>query len=1300
MPTIAEMYPKLAPKKPQDVPEKRRPTIAEMVETPPKSFWGRVALGARRTVEDVSRAVRRADKALVSSVEKVVFGPPSQRHGPGGENPDVARFHPKPKEPQGLRTFTHTAITRPPYTGPAITRAPASKSAITRPPAKPEPGAVKRFVSRAAQDAVSVGKGMYTLPANIVKELASGKPREALSEAARAVKDTIDFASYVVQNPVEAVTNYPVSTVLTAMAIAEPFRASVRAFPRGPIPEGGVPALIEKPRVVEAPPLPTERPPMPVKPKPMPAQPELRALPPAQPNRVLPTAKPRTDTGAVVTPPPPEELAASELATKAAKANAAKAVNPNLQPKPFEQKHVVGQRVLVDAKGPVRVVKEVRKGSVVLEGSNRPVSKARLTVVNEPAPKPLGPGPGQAAEPAPGQAPPPSTGILGSQSGKIDVKLMEKMAAGAAAGVSVPIALAKIHDWHQRAERGELDDTVARHYMEGGALNKIQDFLQTGNYAVASVAKSIATGEPVPKLFKARTTFSDEGNAAGYLPDVLLDPMNWISPAGIASKLRMPAAQIARAIHLMPFAEKVKTYVTLLDEIPVIKKTLDWVEGVSPDRSALGFTIRPRTKRGRDLLENEIDKMISERDRLLAPGKELAEGIQKAGKDADVDVLNYVNAGWREAAREGNRAKAEAVRAAFMRELVEKKGPEHARKVAELGEKFIALENAVGKAAVEAGILEQKVLDAWAGHHARQVYDRFEDVEDYLKALRLKDPLKAAQLQSELDAIRSVASKEAGRLDWGPILQRKDLSPELRELLGENPYASVALMVGHGQMADLIARHNMYRRLADSVALDTERVKELGLAGKYRQIPDTGMIVNIGGIPTDIGKYFGDLAGKWVPEAMFYDLLNTVPVKSNAAARVLRRLTAWWKWGKVPTSPPTVARNFFTNVILADVLGKTSPWRIDLFARGARALLKKDDLYKEAYHAGVFLHDTIISQEIREVLEKASGDPYTFWARVRKLLDKPGQAYQFAENWFKMAVYASAREHGMPAEAAAAFADRALFNYRKMPRALDALRKHGIFPFIAFPYKAIPALTRRIWENPGRLSKYVKGVNTLEEQTPERVRAAERAVMPEWMREMVRLPGKASRYFDVSYIAPYGNVQGENFSPTRAISQISPALGLFADLAYNTNSFTGGRIMTPGYPKMERFKQGAAYVGKALLPAMMPGGTVWGAGVQGERGPGQPKRNLGERIAYLAGVKTSPLDVQKSLQSLALERRRVLKEAFNAMRRVLNGRPLDELSPEERRMYDGIRAKLVSDLTELTKRASDYQRYSQQVPIR
>lgn len=181
--------------------------------------------------------------------------------------------------------------------------------------------------------------------------------------------------------------------------------------------------------------------------------------------------------------------------------------------------------------------------------------------------------------------------------------------------------------------------------------------------------------------------------------------------------------------------------------------------------------------------------------------------------------------------------------------------------------------------------------------------------------------------------------------------------------------------------ADDVATLKLYKELADRVGMDDDaynanRAVDLGVENaararrglaplenrsrvtetgqRYIKVPDVAKFPQMDGSP----KLYGALAGKWVPEDLWFEMVNHQTLKTEMSG-VLNRMISAWKYGKTVLSPLTHARNFLSNALLfAPMAGisLTDPRNWGHFWDALKDITKKEKstFFREIEKGGMF----------------------------------------------------------------------------------------------------------------------------------------------------------------------------------------------------------------------------------------------------------------------------------------------------------------------------------------------------------
>lgn len=422
------------------------------------------------------------------------------------------------------------------------------------------------------------------------------------------------------------------------------------------------------------------------------------------------------------------------------------------------------------------------------------------------------------------------------------------------------------------------------------------------------------------------------------------------------------------------------------------------------------------------------------------------------------------------------------------------------------------------------------------------------------------------------------------RLKKGYAIQRKDLSHEYRQHLGEIKRAPYLVYKGLSEEthdAELmklfvqVSKNKNWAILPEEL-LNIKAIKSRQhLVEKYESFK-----------PLPVTDKLGPLSGALVDSYIWDDLNQAVAIRSDAI-KAWDKILTLWKTGKVVYNPATHCRNILSNIILADFAG-LAPHRIDIYARAARDFLHKGDYWKEAKQSGLLGTEwaaTEIEQFLKDTSRLTEGNFLTKSSEVvRSLLDKPGKAYQGIEQFFKLSVFINGRKQGLSIKEAARIAEKGIFNYQKIPPAIR-WAKRWYSPFITFSYKALPRFAETVVRKPWKIAKYATLMLMVEEITrrmygeSKEEMEREKKILPDYMRKTV-LPGQLShlripykdkygrsKYLDMSFILPWGDVAeqwGQSHLVGRPFLPNHPLYVSVGEVAFNEILFTGQELTSEG----------------------------------------------------------------------------------------------------------------------------------------
>jgi len=385
----------------------------------------------------------------------------------------------------------------------------------------------------------------------------------------------------------------------------------------------------------------------------------------------------------------------------------------------------------------------------------------------------------------------------------------------------------------------------------------------------------------------------------------------------------------------------------------------------------------------------------------------------------------------------------------------------------------------------------------------------------------------------------------------------------------------------------------------------TERVK-------YKQMPTTAIS------QTDGKKRYGALAGKYVPEEIYKNL-----VAANAYSRAesqsfykgYRQLNSIWKVSKTAWNPTVHVNNVMSNFVLHDLIDAEfkylkPAWNAltshgKTITKNGKTIIQKSDLVEAATKHGVFDAD-FVNTELKNI-KAGSSFPYNFSddidpfnnsvnaaksifndVRNKNVLSSLTKFYQFEDAVFRLSVFQDRIAKGFTQADAALDARRAFIDYNIDAPAINWMR-NTITPFIAYTYRIIPILAETAIVRPWKYAKYAGlgyGLNKMGDLVSGGDEEAERALMPE---------------------RKQGSFFGMPFLPYRNIKLPIPQMGEEQESYYMdlTRFVPGGDILdlgTPGIPGLPAPFQPSFGLGGEVLFPMLGYDLFKGEKIKGQTG--------------------------------------------------------------------------------------------------
>ncbi len=554
------------------------------------------------------------------------------------------------------------------------------------------------------------------------------------------------------------------------------------------------------------------------------------------------------------------------------------------------------------------------------------------------------------------------------------------------------------------------------------------------------------------------------------------------------------------------------------------------------------------------------------------------------------------------------------------------------------------------------GLIDDKTMVRFmGGTHLRREFARNISPEKFLEII--KETGSAKEVQQAIEFIdRAKRSREYKglqgiKLNLDNLTKRLNLSEETQQRLGRIYNAEYLVGRSSQTSSELLHTANFLQDVAENYA---------------KAKPEEGF-------RKFVGREFGALEGKWVPENIYKEVQRQV-ADFREIPGFWSKMLSMWKMGKTVLNPATHARNFLSNLILLNI-GGLPAYEVPVYLARAMGEMKKGgEIFQESSKVSPFLSQGFArGEKLTDLLEEGAAvtKSQKAWNMAKGGFRGMADLYQKNEQVGKLAAYMWAKDRGMVATAAAKFADDILFNYSKVPPIVDWLRKTGAVPFASFPYFATIATGKALWERPASVAKYYKAVSGQQDKDENQLLPEyfePRSLMPidkilqafgvdRTTRTVDGKPQKIKNYLDVQYIYPFESQVG-----------ISPVVGIAAALSANRDPFTKRDIVRPGMTGWEGKAEQAKYVAKAIAPTV-PGYSmekIYHA-LMGDVDAKGRQYQLPEALAQTVfGLKTVPINLEETtkqrMMQISIEQTAVKSE----IRRLNQDRRLTEKEKAEK----------------------------------
>jgi hypothetical protein len=542
------------------------------------------------------------------------------------------------------------------------------------------------------------------------------------------------------------------------------------------------------------------------------------------------------------------------------------------------------------------------------------------------------------------------------------------------------------------------------------------------------------------------------------------------------------------------------------------------------------------------------------------------------------------------------------------------------------------------------GVLVPEQLARYGKYHLWRGFEMYSHPEEFIARIRAADPELAATLEAQNATRRAFQTGRGGGIPRVYRESREALPLTVKRELGELP---IAERFAVGERTAAVAAGEGYRlqQFAGRWGMTERQFTRLSPAKQrwYTKVPETdrwGPLKDVPYVPKWLAAHLGfNMEGAGWQNLIARLVSWGLPARAGEVSNTwTNHIMGTWKYLHTAGNLPTAFRNITTNAAMTYLVGKIPSYHVPGYlARGALSVLRRDASYGLAAKVNPGFRATFTSTELRQLRNLAvGGDEFT--STLQKIAARParvyrgmGNAYEFAEQSAKMAVFLYHTDMGMKPSAAAKLAMQAIFDYGDVSRALNWARRYGVWPFGTYPVKATKALIPAMVESPQRFAAVSRAIQAPSAVLPPEERGQiEASMRPEESGALMPLTFRTKQgerlVLDVGYTVPWGP-----WAQTPSILDTMPLPRIAEDIARNQSSFTKKEIYSSVMPADVRVLSIADYVWSSLGPGWIVRGIPKIVATQRPRArwsaPAEQVstgRTLRTITGELAGVKVQP----------------------------------------------------------------------------
>jgi len=477
----------------------------------------------------------------------------------------------------------------------------------------------------------------------------------------------------------------------------------------------------------------------------------------------------------------------------------------------------------------------------------------------------------------------------------------------------------------------------------------------------------------------------------------------------------------------------------------------------------------------------------------------------------------------------------------------------------------------------------------------------------------------------------SLFRRAAKRIRAPYAKKRKDIPFKIRKAMGEikePAYPVVKRLIQQGS--------------------DIETAKLFDFASKQSGWTSLRWMPGLRSKPLPDTKAYGALRGLYAHPKIYNDVTELVRIKGNFE-RLYDTAIGTWKLGKVVWNPATHFRNKISNKILLDLSGMDYIQQSKYAFKALKHYKAGSKEYKIAKM--YFARTTQVQGEIMGDLLKSTGKHSIKGLRgglddvnafITKASKKPSAMYQHEEFINKFMKYLQSRDKGMSVIDSVTEANKWLFDYSDLAK-WEKLIARRVMPFYTFPRKALPRVLEAAAARPHTIAKYplaaktmtqyslykldltTKDYEKIKKELPSHMKTGSYILMP------YRDKNNDLRFFDWTYIVPWGELNDANERGLLKIGITNPLFQLTADISRNKSGWTDREIYKNTDTTEEKTFKCMKYIWQGLVPSLAYKGIYWdkleeaATGKKTRLGKEQP---LPEAIAHTVfGLRTQAIDI-------------------------------------------------------------------------